>query len=447
VSGDRPNLFYGWVMLGTAVLMAAATMPGQTVLLGLFKTPIADSLGLSIEQISGAYTVGTILASLPLPLVGRIADRLGLRVTVLGVVLAFMASLLLLREASGIVMLGGCFLLVRLLGQGSLGMLAGHTISMWFERRLGTAHSVLAIGGFAAASAISPIPTAAVIESHGWRTALLVWAIVVGVLTLPLLAFVFRNKPEDIGQHLDGDTSEHAAHDVMHGGSPPPGDPAFTAKQAAGTSAFWILAANMLCTGLVGTALLFHMQTMLQQAGLEGTAKQAAFAFQPWPISFGISMLAVGWLADRFHPARILPLALVFQVLGILSCAAAATGRVSTDHTLLTMAIGMAIYGVSQATIIGVSNPTIARYYGRTHHGSIRGVVSTAVVMGTGAGPWLFAFGYNLAGQDFGPVMLVFVGLAVPLCIGAMMVRKPTPPALRDLTPDPDEPDPPGTAL
>lgn len=434
-------------MLGVAVLMAAATMPGQTVLLGLFKTPIADSLGLSIEQISAAYTVGTILASLPLPLVGRVADRLGLRVTILGVVLAFMASLMLLREASGIVMLGCCFLLVRFLGQGSLGMLAGHTIAMWFERRLGTAHSVLAIGGFAAASAISPIPTAAVIESHGWRAALLVWAVVVGVLTLPILAFVFRNKPEDIGQHLDGDPAEHPTHDVMHGGSPPPGDPAFTVRQAAATPAFWILTANMLSTGLVGTALLFHMQTLLQQAGLEGTAKQAAFAFQPWPICFGVSMLLVGWLADRYHPARILPLALVFQVLAILTCAAAATGWVSIEHTLVVMAIGMGIYGVSQATIVGVANPTIARYYGRTHHGSIRGVVSTAVVMGTGAGPWLFAFGYSLAGQDFGPVMMVFVGLAVPLCIGAMLVSKPKPPAVRDLTPEPDEPDPPGTAL
>jgi MFS family permease len=74
-----PKLFYGWVMLGVAVLMAAATMPGQTVLMALFNASIRESLGLSIGQISAAYTIGTILASLPLPLVGRIADTLGLR--------------------------------------------------------------------------------------------------------------------------------------------------------------------------------------------------------------------------------------------------------------------------------------------------------------------------------------------------------------------------------
>ena len=445
--------FYGWTMLVVAILMAAATMPGQTVLMALFNASIRESLGLSIQQVSAAYTIGTILASFPLPVVGRVADIIGLRRTVTGVVVGFIASLLLLREATGVVTLGGCFFLVRFLGQGSLGMLCGHTISMWFERRLGFAHSMLAVAGFAAASAIAPIPTAALIESRGWQFTLLVCAGAVAVLTLPALAFVFKNRPEDIGQHLDGDPVEHKTHDVMHGGTPPPGDPAFTVLQAASTRAFWILAINMLMSGLVGTAMLFHMQTMLQQAGLEGTEKQAAFAIQPWPICFGGAMLVVGWLTDRFHPARILPIALLFQSIAILTCLAAARGLVETDTVLPLMAVGMGVYGVSQATVVGVANPTIARYFGRTHHGAIRGFISTAIVMGTGGGPWLFAFGYGLAGEDFGPVMLVFACLAVPLGVAAALVRKPTPPRERDLTPDvldglvTDEPDPPGASL
>jgi OFA family oxalate/formate antiporter-like MFS transporter len=113
----------------------------------------------------------------------------------------------------------------------------------------------------------------------------------------------------------------------------------------------------------------------------------------------------------------------------------------------------MGVYGISQATIAGVANPTIARFYGRTHHGAIRGFITTAIVMGTGGGPWLFAFGYTAAGEDFGPAMLVFACLAVPLGLAAAWVRKPPPPAERDLTPDAldrlvtDEPDPPGAAL
>ncbi len=57
------------------------------------------------------------------------------------VAVVYALSLMVLHEATGIVTLGIGFFLIRLLGQGSLGMLSGHTIAMWFERKLGFAHS------------------------------------------------------------------------------------------------------------------------------------------------------------------------------------------------------------------------------------------------------------------------------------------------------------------
>lgn len=434
-------------MLAIAIAMAIATMPGQTVLVALYNNPIRESLGLSITQISAAYTIATIIAALPLPLVGRMADRLGLRLTVAAVSLSFVASLVLLREATGIVTLGVGFFLIRFLGQGSLGMLCGHVIAMWFERKLGRVYSLLAVVGFALGSAALPQPTARLIENLGWQTTLLVLAAGVFVLTVPAVVFVFRNKPEDIGQHLDGDPAERATHDTLHGGPPPPGDPAFTARQAMATRAYWILTAHVLVTGFVGTALLFHMQSMLQQAGLEGNAKQAAFAIQPWPIAFGITTLGVGWLVDRFHPAKILPTSLVLMAGSVLLCLAATRGMVEPGLIVPLMAAGMGVYGASQAVIVGVAHPTIARYFGRTHHGSIRGTISTATVMGTGGGPYAVALAFDLAGKDFTPALLACAALTIPLAVSAVMLRRPTPPTTRDLTPEPDEPDTPEPSM
>ena len=445
----RPDgFYYGWTMLGVAILLSIATMPGQTVLMALFNTSIRKSLGLSVEQISAAYAVGTILAGLPLPWVGRLADRIGLRKTISGVVLGFIASLLLLREASGIVMLGACFFGCRFLGQGSLGMLSRHSVAMWFERKLGKAEAILSMGGFAAASAITPIPVAWLIHDYGWRTAVLWCAVGVAVLTIPALLFFFRNRPEDIGQHLDGDAAEHTTHDTLHGGAPPPGDPAFNVRQALSTRAFWILVPTMLMAGFIGTALLFHMQEMLAQAGLEGTEKQAALAIQPWAICTGFSTLIVGVLVDKFPPARLLPFALATLGAALAICTAAVHGVGETRMVLPVMLTGMGVLGVSHALIMGVCNPTVARFFGRTHHGAIRGVISTAIVMGTGAGPYLFALGRTLVGgDDFVPVMLFFAALSIPLGVSGAFLIKPTPPAERDLTPDPDEPDPAEVAI
>jgi MFS transporter, OFA family, oxalate/formate antiporter len=421
----RPPRFHGWLMLAVAIAMAFATMPGQTVLVSLWKEPIREALGLSLTSVSAAYSIGTILAALPLSFVGRLADRFGLRVTVGLVASGFALSLVLLREANGIATLGLGFFLVRFLGQGALGMLAGHTIAMWFERRLGSVHALLTVLGFAAGGALLPQPTAWLIAAHGWRSALLALAGMVIVLVLPGVLSVFRNRPEDVGQHLDGDPGERARDGVHHDGASRTRDPAYTVRQAMRTGAYWILLSNVAATGFIGTALIFHMPAMLEQAGLEGSARQAALAIQPWAVAFGVATLGVGWLVDRAHPAKILAPGLLLMAIGIALCLVATRGVVDASSLVTLMATGMTVYGVSQAVITGVASPTIARYFGRAHHGAIRGTVATATVLGTGAGPYAVALGRDLAGADFAAPYLLCIALTLPLGIGAALLREP----------------------
>jgi MFS transporter, OFA family, oxalate/formate antiporter len=437
------GLFYGWVMLGVAVLMAMATMPGQTVLVSLFNESYRNELGISVTQLSAAYTVGTLLAALPISWVGRMADRFGLRLLTALVSVGFALALLYLTQVRGPIMLGLGFFLVRCLGQGCMAMLAGHVIAMWFERRLGMAHSVLSVGGYALASTLTPQPTAWLITEVGWQLALVVLAGFVLVLTLPALLTVFRNRPEDIGQHLDGDLFEHAVHDVLHGGNPPPGDPAFTLHQAVRTRAYWICSLSMVASGLIGTALIFQMTPMLQEAGLAGLPREAALAIQPWPIAFGLVTLVVGWLVDRYRPAPLLALGCLMMGGATVICMLAARGTVEPESTVLLMGVGMGCFGASQAVIVGVASPTIARYFGRTHHGSIRGTVSSAGVAGTGVGPLLAGVGYELGGDSFTALLTIFAVCAVPMAVGSMFLRPPTPPANPDRTAERDEVEPP----
>ncbi len=439
----KRSFFYGWVMLGVAIAMAVATMPTQTVVVSIFNDSLRTALGLDVEELSRAYTFGTILAAFPLPWIGRMADRHGLRIVTGFVACGCASAVAMLTQVGGLVSLAVCFFFMRLLGQGSLGMLASHTIAMWFERRLGTVHSVLAIAGFAGGSALMPAPTAWLIEHHGWRVAALVLAAFVLMLTMPFVLLVFKNRPEDVGQHLDGDPGEHKTHDLVHGGKPPKDDPAFTRAQAMRTRAYWILVPIMCAGGLIGTALLFHMQEMLRSAGLEGTEAQTAVAIQPWPIAFGFSMLGLGWLVDRVKPRHLLPLGPALMLLSCAVCLLGVSGRVPEAWVVPTMALGMGIFGVSMGVGVAVGNPAIARYFGRTHHGAIRGTVSLASVAATGVGPWLAGQAYVSAGHDFVPILGVFALACVPLGIASLFLRPPAPPADRDLScPDHDEPDP-----
>jgi MFS transporter, OFA family, oxalate/formate antiporter len=419
----KARRFHGWIMLGVAVLMAVATMPGQTVIAALFNDSYRQALDLSITQLSAAYTIGTLLAAVPISWVGRMADRHGLRLVTGVVAIAFALALLLLSQVRGVVMLGVGFFLIRCLGQGCLSTLSGHVIAMWFERRLGMAHAVVSIGGFAAASALLPQPTAWLIAELGWRMALVVLAVFVLVMTLPAVMTVFRNRPEDVGQHLDGKELEAVQDDV--GLSSASADPAFTVGEAMRTRAFWICTTTMVFGGIVGTALIFHMSSILQSAGMAGTPREVALAIQPWPLAFGIATLASGWLVDRLRPAPLLASGTALLGVAILLCLAASSSIASAGFTLPLMAAGMAVFGASQAMIVGVGTPTIARYFGRTHHGAIRGVVSATAVAATGVGPLLVGLAYEHLGQSFTPMLGVFAGCAVPLTLAALLLRRP----------------------
>jgi MFS transporter, OFA family, oxalate/formate antiporter len=420
-------------MLGIAVLLAIATMPGQTVIAALFNDSYRGELDLSITELSAAYTIGTLLAAIPITWVGRLADRHGLRVVIGAVASLFALALVMLSRTQGIVMLGIGFFLIRCLGQGCLGMLSGHVIAMWFERRLGMAHAVVSLAGFGAGAALLPQPTAWAITELGWRTTLLVLAAFVAVLTLPAVATVFRNRPEDLGQRIDGAPVSAASVSSPESASATESakpselesakEPTFALTEALRTRAFWVCTLTTVFGGIVGTALIFHMSPLLQSAGLDGSARQVAVAVQPWPIAFGAFTLLAGWLVDRYRPAPLLGMGTLLLGCAMVLCVLS-TG-VASERVLLLAGAGMGLFGASQAIIVGTATPTIARYFGRTHHGAIRGAVSSITVASTGLGPLMFGLGYERSGGSFAPILVGAAACAVPLAFAAWSLRPP----------------------
>jgi len=62
--------------------------------------------------------------------------------------------------------------------------------------------------------------------------------------------------------------------------------------------------------------------------------------------------------------------------------------------------------------------------FGRMHQGSIRGFVSTAMVMGTAIGPLLFGLSYDLFGS-YTPVLLLGIILGIVPLILCLFVQLP----------------------
>ena len=70
----RIPFYYGWVMLLVAMMAQITTFPGQTVGVSVFNVSFRESLQLNHGQLTGAYMLGSFLASLPMLLIGAAFD-------------------------------------------------------------------------------------------------------------------------------------------------------------------------------------------------------------------------------------------------------------------------------------------------------------------------------------------------------------------------------------
>lgn len=413
------RFYFGWFMLPVSLVMVCCTLPGQTVVVSMFNNAFCESLGLTLKQLGTAYLIGTLAAAFPLRRIGRLSDTLGPRLTTALVTLGLLLGCLVVSRSLNAIALTLGFFLIRLFGQGAMGMLSSHLLALWFERRLATIESIKHAGFGAACMGVPPL-VVWLIAGYGWRNAYAILGLSVCLLVLPLVATIFRNKPEDIGQHLDNEPpGEHKRWQKIHKQHTQPEVPAhFTLPQARSTLTFWALMLPGMLSGLVGTAMLFHIQPILKHAGVDGVEQAGATAAMAWGAAMLLSTLVSGPIADKF-PARVLipcaslMLSASFVIMGL------------ADSTIAA-AISMAIFGLSQGLYTASFGPAIARFYGRPHHGEIRGFVTTLFVAGTATGPFLVADGAQRAGGSFGPAFYVSALLA--LALGVLATRAVRPP-------------------
>ncbi|GAA4442601.1 MFS transporter [Bremerella cremea] len=435
--------FYGWVMLGVAMLTQYCTSPGQTYGVALFNKHIATTLATTTFQqehpgqevvltkdlinreivtVTTAYLWGTILAAFPVPWIGALADKWGLRKTVTLVIVLFGLACMLMSQVQDFYSLFIAFLAIRTLGQGSLTLLATNTADMWFQRKLGFANGIrnlsapIAFGTF-------PIITIALINWLGWQHAYFALGIGIWVVMFPVLVFVFRNHPEEIGQLPDGEKRIPRKE-----GEAEPIRPGFLLPQlslgdALQTRAFWIVLSFMTMWGMIGTALMFMVVPYVESRGL--TEEDTQVIFWTMAVSMACCQFLGGILADYFKLHYLLVIGSMLLGVGVLV-------YMSIDSVMMAGVYGLT-FGIAQGVASAGSNSLLARYYGRAHLGKIKGFQMMTIVAGSAAGPFLLSKSKELFGAyDYAlwmfATMLVVQGVA---CFFA------TPPAARSEVAEP----------
>jgi sugar phosphate permease len=407
-------VFYGWIILVAAGIGRIMTSPGQTYSISIFIEHFIRDLGISRSLVSTLYSLGTLAGSLALPFVGRQIDRRGPRLMVGIITALFSLSCLYMGTVQGAVMLGIGFVLIRMLGQGSLGLVCTNVVNRWWVRRRGTMLGLLGVATSVLGTGMFPSLTNALIGRFGWRLSYVLLGLLVAAVMLPVGLIFFRRQPEDYGLLPDG-TKASSGTD-----SPVYQEENWTRRQAVRTSAFWIISLGTACISMLGTGLHFHMVSIFDDAGLSAGA--AAAAFMPLAITGAIVRLASGVLVDRVAVRYLLSAALV-GLAGSLLMAPRLQGTTSA----LVYGIVLGATGSLQLT---VSSVVWAKYYGRQHLGSITGVALLVSIAGSALGPMPMGIARDVMGSYL-PALTVSAVLPLILSVVALLARRPSKPTVR----------------
>ena len=387
------------VVVGCLIAMFI-TAPGQTFVISTFSGALSGSLDLTLERLGLAYLIGTLASAVCLPGVGRVADRIGPR-RMIGVASAGLAGAgLVFQSAGGFTSLTLAFFLLRLTGQGAISLASSHALALRFDATLGRMEG---LRGGTVALAIATVPqlSVALIASHGWRFAAV--ALTASAALLGLIASIFlidRDPHPGAGGEGEGE-GEAWSH-------------SFDLAAARRTVAFWVLIALVAAQAAIVTAVHFHLLPILAESG--ANAAEAARTYMTYAGAGLAATLVGGVLADRLRPAPLLGASMVLLGLGA-TLLEVWTGALGSHMAMGTL-------GVAQGLGAATHGPTLARFFGRRHHGAIRGAAGTAAVAGSAVAPWATAEAMERTGT-FGAPLLIMGLLAVALGMLSGLLRRP----------------------
>ena len=387
----REPIYYGWYI---ALVLAITETVSYGVLFyafPVFIAPMEAEFGWSRGELSGAFSLSILITGLVALPVGHWLDRHGARLLMtLGsigatVIVALWSQVGSFPEFIAVMALMGFF------GAAISYEPAFAVIATWFAQSRGTAMALVTfIAGFAS-TVFTPL-SYALLEAYGWRQAILILAIVLGVITIPLHALVLRRKPADLGIES---ASQHSA-------APAGAGPTTSLRAVLRSRYFWLLTLAFSLSTLSISAVRIHFIPLLISVNIQpGSAALASGAIGVMQV---VGRMIFAPVERRFSSRT---MAIGVLVLLTISMTILLLGSAPWLIVVFVALFGMAIGTHTLTRPLMVADSYATAFYGR--------ISSSMVIFVTLAGtmsPFAAGVMFDLFGS-YNPMLILAAGFSL----------------------------------
>lgn len=418
-----PGVFYGWVMVGSALVINLVSSTLNPVVFSFFIGPMSQDLDVSTSALSWALTLRLVTAGVAGPLLGVLIDRHGTRW--LGAACGLLAgtTMVALSFAHNLWLVYALFALTGLAGFGGPAgqLLTQVPLARWFVVKRGRALAI-ATTGMAAGTTIAIPTTQALIEALGWRVTYAAFGLLVAGAIAGVSVFLVRRAPEDMGLHPDG-ASKPLLVEVTSPSSITTNEE-WTVGQALRTPAMRLLLAALALSGVALTGTLVHRVHFWTELGMSPALVGLGTALDPLTVVF--SLMVFGSLGDRV-PVRYL------GALGLGGIALSIVPMIASNGEAYTIIAHNVLWGAAAGGFITLNNLVWPNYFGVRSVGALRGVTLPVSIAASGIGAPLFGYLLDAFPPGFvWSVSLASFGLSAAL---VLLARPPRLPVANEVTP------------
>jgi MFS family permease len=386
-----------WLRLAAA--LALSTLGGVGMWSVVVALPaIQAEFGVTRAAASFPYTLTMLGFGVGGIMMGRLSDRYGVRLPMVGATCALAIGYVAASLSSSVLM----YAIVQGLLIGMLGSSATFgpllaDISHWFVRRRGLAVSIVASGNYLAGAVWPPL-VQYLIETVGWRSAHLYIGAICLVTMLPL-TYAMRRAPPHVGE-----TSNTPA--------------ASRAPRSLGISPFALQTLLMIAGLACCVAMSMPQVHIVAYCADLGYGPAVGAQMLSIMLASGIvSRLASGWICDRIGGLRTLLLGSVLQGVALLL-------YIPFDG-VTSLFVVSALFGLFQGGIVPSYAMIVREYFAPNQAGARVGLVVMATVFGMALGGWMSGAVFDLTGSYRAAFINGLLWNLLNVSIATWLLRRP----------------------
>src|SRR5215472_3094707 len=347
------------ILIGCAVLLSIGMGLRQSI--GLFLTPVTRDLALTAADFTLTIAIQNIVWGLSQAPAGAIADRFGVRVTLVAGTVIYIAGLAAMAAANGemALIVSSVLIGVALSCTASSLALAACARAVPEQSRSKMLGVIAAVGSLG--TLIVPLATQVVLKHYAWQIGALFFA----VLAAAMLPAAFWAGASDKLPVMMSD-AKMTMRDTL--------------AQALRHCGFLVMSGAYFVCGLNLVFLTTHLPAYLEICGQDPMLSAAALA-----VIGGVNVvgaLLAGWLGDRY-PKHVL-LGLLYILRAIAFAAYFVVSPTATTTLIFSTAIGLLCFPGVWPLLSGL----VAEMFGTRYMATLLGISFVMHQVGASLGAW-----------------------------------------------------------